>query len=62
MFSLGAPYHPARYIAANCGTNARVQGEFLPPHDKLVEQPTLWIDYSAKHQRWTIFVLIDLLI
>ena len=42
-------YHPVRYIAELW--HQRVQGEFLPRHDKLVEQPTLWIDYSAKPQR-----------
>jgi len=41
-------YHPARYIAVNCGTKAEVQGEFLRCHDKLVELPTSWSDYSAK--------------
>ena len=43
-------YHSARYIAVNFYTNAEVQGEFLPRHDKLVELPTSWSDYSAEHQ------------
>ena len=37
-------------MAVNFCTNAEVQGEFLPRHDKLVEVPTSWSDYSAKHQ------------
>ena len=53
-------YHPARNIAVNCGTNAGVQGEFLPRHDKLVAclPPEVIIQPNIKASRlaWTIFI------